>query len=187
MKRPAAVILRPAQSFSSDCGCSGLGAVDQSDLERWQRGEFWWSDWAWCKANWRTVTGVLLQTIPGVGTIAGAALLASGTWIQGGRNAMHPMVPNIDPAKARVWPCIPHAGQQQLNDAAAAYELKRKQQIPVELPPLPPMPGELTDPNMEGPSDIAKKARNTRIALGLVAVGIIAVVIMRRRAREKSG
>lgn len=184
MKRPAALILRPAHSLQSDCvGCSGLGAVNQDDLERWQRADFSWSDWTWCKTNWRTVTGVLLAGVP----VVGAALLASGAWVQGGRNAMHPNVPNIDPAKARVWPCIPHAGQLQLNDAAKAYELKLKQQVPITLPPLPPIPSELTDPNIDGPSDIKQKAKNTRLVLGVVAVGILAVIIMRRRAKAGKG
>lgn len=176
MRRPAAVVLRPVYPLSGSCGsCGALGAVTDEDLKRWQRGEFSWSDWAWCKANWRNISALAIPLL-------GPGIVAYSLTVGFGRLAMHPLVPNIDPGAARTWPCLTEQAQRGLNALGQLEAQKQNQQIPTELPPLPPL---LVDQTVPGPTDVANKAKTARTVLGLVAVGVIAVVIMRRRQQQR--
>lgn len=174
MRRAGAVFVRPAVPLSGGCQGCGLGAVDDADLKRWQRGEFSWSDWAWCKANWRNIAAVAIPLL-------GPGVVAYSLTVPFGRLAMDPMVPNIDPAAARTWPCLTEMAQRGLNALAREAATKQSQQIPAELPPLPPV---LVDPDIPGPQQTGK-ASTARLVLGVAALGLVTVMILRRRKQRR--
>lgn len=141
--------------------CNGMGETTAEDIQRWQNGEFTWSDWAWCKANFTTL----------LGAVTSLPLMAIGLWQGGGRERMHPNVPSMFIDVARVWPCVSETDQKKANQKAAAV-------APVNPPsPTPPAPDEPIGP-------VTTKGR-TQLLTTVAVVGLAALIFMNSRKKAK--